>query len=193
MNPQNDDIQYEVDKEGAANASSQDTADTGSGNAALASLREKLEKALAEKQEYLDGWQRTKAEFVNAKKRNEEDLKEYRKFAQENLIEELLPVLQSFDMAMANKEAWEKADKNWRTGVEYIASQFKAVLEANGLKEINPIGQKFDPLRDEAIENIEVSDAAQDHSILSVVQKGYELNGKQLRPPRVKVGEFKKA
>jgi molecular chaperone GrpE (heat shock protein) len=60
------------------------------------------------------GWQRAKADLLNARKRDEEEKKEYIKFANERMIEDLLPVLQSFDMAMGNKEAWEKADKNWR-------------------------------------------------------------------------------
>src|SRR5207244_2477593 len=89
---------------------------------AIKKLRERLKKAEAEKQEYLTGWQRAKADLVNARKRDEEDLKEFVRFANERLIEGLIPVLESFDMAMGNKEAWEKADKNWRVGVEYIAN-----------------------------------------------------------------------
>lgn len=158
----------------------------------VAALREKLKKAIAEKQEYLDGWQRTKAEIINYKKRNEEDMKEFRKFAQEGLIEELLPTLQSFDMAMNNKEVWEKVDKNWRVGVEYIYNQLKSTLENAGLKEINPIGLPFDPMRDEAIEHTPVTDESQNNVVTAVIQKGYLLNGKSLRAPKVKVGEFKK-
>lgn len=159
----------------------------------VASLREQLKKAIAEKQEYLDGWQRTKAEIVNYKKRNEEEMKEFRKYAQEGLIDELLPTLQSFDMAIGNKEAWEKVDKNWRVGVEYIYNQLRTTLEGAGLKEINPIGLPFDPMRDEAIEHTPVTDEKQNNTVIAVIQKGYTLNGKSLRAPKVKVGEFKKA
>lgn len=158
----------------------------------VAKLRAKLKKALAERQEYLDGWQRVKAEFLNTKKREEEARGEFKKFAAEGLIDELLPVLQSFDMAFSNKEAWEKVDKNWRMGVEYIHNQLRTVLESNGLKEINPQGKPFDPVRDEAIEYEPVTDEKLHHIVTQVVQKGYELNGKVVRPPRVKVGEFKK-
>ena len=150
----------------------------------IKNIREKLKKALAEKQEYLNNWQRDKADFINARKRDEESQKEFIKYSNEGLIAELVPVLDSFNMAMGNKEVWEKADKNWRTGVEYIANQLKKTLEGYGLKEIDPVGQKFDPMRDEAIE-----DGKQSDIVTTVVQKGYELNGKVLKAPRVKVGE----
>lgn len=154
-------------------------------------LRAKLKEAQAKSQEYLDGWQRVKADFLNAKKRDEEAQKEFRKYATENFVEELLPVLQSFDMAFANKEAWEKVDKNWRSGVEYIYSQLRGALENNGLKEINPLGKTFDPMRDEALEYEPVQEEKLHHTITAVVQKGYELSGKTVRAPKVKVGEFK--
>ena len=88
--------------------------------AMIKKLREKLKKAESEKQEYLTGWQRDKAEFINARKRDQEDKQSFIKFANENLVSELIPVMESFDMAMGNKEAWETVDKNWRIGVEYI-------------------------------------------------------------------------
>ena len=153
---------------------------------AIKNLREKLKKALAEKQEYLTGWQRDKADFINARKRDEETQKDYIKYANEGLITELFPVLDSFNMAMGNKEVWEKVDKNWRMGVEYIAAQLKKVLEDNGLTEIDPIGQKFDPMRDEAVEDGKESDV-----VTTVVAKGYSLNGKVVKAPKVKVGEKK--
>lgn len=155
-------------------------------------LREKLKVALTEKQEYLTGWQKDKAEFLNIRKRDKEERENFIKFSNEGLISEMLPVLQSFNMAMGNKETWDKIDKNWRIGVEHIANQLKGVLENNGLKELNPIGEKFDPMRDEALEYVPVSDEKQDHKIIEVVQKGYTLNGKNIVAPKVKVGEFKK-
>ncbi len=158
----------------------------------IKNLREKLKTALKEKQEYLDGWQRDKAEFINVRKRDQESQKEFIKFSNESLISELVPVLDSFHMAMNNKEAWEKADKNWRTGVEYIANQLKKVLGDFGLKEIDPIDKPFDPMRDEAVEHEIVDDEKKDHTVTAVIQKGYELNGKIIKAPKVKVGDYKK-
>ena len=147
-------------------------------------LKEKLSKAIEEKQEYLNNWQKDKAEFINVRKRDLEAQKDFARFSNENLIGELIPVLDSFNMAMGNKELWEKADKNWRVGVEYIANQLKKILEDFGLKEIDPIGKPFDPMRDEAIE-----DGKEGNLVTTVIQKGYELNGKVLKAPKVKVGE----
>jgi molecular chaperone GrpE len=154
-------------------------------------LKEKLKIAEKEKQENLDGWQRVKADFANARKRYDDDKKDLIKFATEGLVEDLIPVLQNFEMAFANKEVWEKVDKNWRVGVEYIYQNFKQTLETRGLKEINPLGLAFDPSRDEGVEHIAVDSEDKDHTVVEVLQKGYELNGKMIRPPRVKVGEYK--
>ncbi len=155
-------------------------------------LKEKLKKSETEKHEYLTGWQRAKADMVNARKRDEEERKEFMKFSNANLIEELIPVLNSFDMAMGNKEAWEKADKNWRIGVEYIYSQLMKVLSENGVQELNPIGQLYDHNHHEAISHELVTEQKQHDMVVQVVQKGYSLNGKVLKVPKVKVGEFKK-
>jgi molecular chaperone GrpE len=164
---------------------------TGTSKDTVKDLREKLKKAIAEKQEYMDGWQRTKADFVNARKREEEARKEMAKFANEDLLMQITPVLDSFTMAMSNKATWENVDKNWRMGVEYIYSQLKGILEQNGFTEFDPLGETFDPVKHHAIETIEVTDETQDHKVINVVQKGYILNGKIVRPASVKIGEFK--
>jgi molecular chaperone GrpE len=158
---------------------------------ATAKLREKLRKAIEEKQQYLDGWQRDKAEFVNARKRDEEDKRNLLKFAEANLISELIPALDAFDMAMGNKEAWEKADKNWRTGVEYIYSQISTTLQNHGLTKIDPKGQAFDPMHHHSVALVEVDDKSLEGKVVEVMATGYSLNGKVIREPQVKVGEHK--
>ncbi len=155
-------------------------------------LREKLKATEKERMEYLTGWQRAKADLINARKRDEEDRKEFIKFANERLIEGLVPTLESFELAMGNKEAWEKADKNWRTGVEYIYSQLKKALEDSGLTELKPLNQKFDHSTHEAASYEPVTDEKLDHVVVRVIQNGYYLNGKLMRPAKVVVGEFKK-
>ncbi|MEO8637597.1 MAG: nucleotide exchange factor GrpE [Candidatus Taylorbacteria bacterium] len=161
------------------------------GEETIGKLREKLKICVEEKQKYLDGWQRDKADFINSRKRDKDANAEFVRFANEGLLAELIPVLDSFGMAMGNKELWEKADKNWRTGVEYIASQLKKILDDNGLKEIDPSNSKFDPMRDEAIEYVKVDEKEMDQVVTSVIQKGYSLNGRVLKAPKVRVGEFK--
>ncbi|HEY4496466.1 MAG TPA: nucleotide exchange factor GrpE [Candidatus Paceibacterota bacterium] len=156
-------------------------------------LREKLKVTQKERDEYLAGWQRAKADLINSRQRDEADKKEFVKFANERLIDGLIPVLDSFELAFNNKESWEKADKNWRAGVEFIYNQLKKSLADAGLEEINPVGKIFDPGRDEVVEYLIVDSASDEHKILAVVQKGYALNSRPMRPPKVKVGEIQKA
>lgn len=156
-------------------------------------LRAKLKACEAEKSEYLTGWQRAKADLINARKRDEADRLEFTKFASEQLIRDIIPVLEHYDMARGHKDSWEKVDETWRIGIESIINQLKKALLDNGLIELNPVGEKFDYSKHEAISYESVNDPKQDHFILGVIQKGYFLNGKMLRPAKVKVGEFKKA
>lgn len=148
-------------------------------------LKEKLKECELKKQEYLDSWQRSQAEFINVRKRDEERNNDIVKFANENLILEIIPVLDSFDIAFSNKESWEKVSKDWRIGVEYIYSQFVTTLQNNGVKQINPLGENFNPELHEAVEEIE---GEKDGVVVSVVQKGYYFYGKLIRGAKVRVG-----
>lgn len=156
-------------------------------------LREKLKQTEKEKQEYLDGWQRSKADFVNFKKREDDSKGEFMKFAREGMISDLLPVLESFDMAFANQEAWQKVEPSWRVGVEYIYNQLSTILKENGLTEVSPLGAQFDPKEHTAIGSVETDDEVMVHKVAVVVQKGYMLNGKMVRSPKVKVYESNNA
>jgi molecular chaperone GrpE len=151
-------------------------------------LREKLRTCENEKKEYLDGWQRMRADYANARKEEESRRGDMTKFASEGLVEDLLPILDSFGMAFGNKEAWEKVDANWRTGVEYIHAQLLSVLESRGLLEIGIVGEKVDPRNHIATEAIPVADGSKVDTVIEVVQKGYRLHSKVIRPAKVKVG-----
>jgi len=159
----------------------------------IAKLKEKIKKLTSEKDEYMNGWQRERADFVNYKKRSEEERKDYIKFANENLLEEMLTVLESFDMAFMNKEQWNAVPQNWRVGVEYIHSQLVKILDDNGLKEFVPkVGDKFDVKSHVAEEVIPVDSESEDGVIKEIKKKGYTMNGKIIIAPKVVVGEFKK-
>ncbi len=180
----NDDITFdEVDGEG----------DEVDGNPAnlIKKLRERLKKSEEKAQEYLTGWQKERADMVNARKRDEEEKKEFARYAKEDITTEIIPVLDSFESAFKNKEAWEKVDRNWRQGVEYIHTQLVNVLGNHGVSVVSPIGEKFDPQRDEAVETVEVESEADNHKILEVLSVGYKLGNKIIRAPKVKVGELK--
>jgi molecular chaperone GrpE len=153
----------------------------------LKRLRQKLAESNAAKQEYMDGWQRLKADFVNYKRREDENKQEFLKYSREEIITDLLPVLESFRMAFANKAAWEKVDPSWRSGVEHIHTQLLQVLVGHGLTEVNPIGERFDPNAHTAVETVPTANPAEAHCIAEVLQVGYRLNGKLIRSPRVKV------
>jgi len=155
-------------------------------------LRDRLKTCVEEKQEYLDGWQRAKADFQNFKKEVDKDKARISDMTKEELLFDILPVMDSFNLAFANKEAWEGVDKNWRNGVEYIYSQLKTALEQNKVEEINPIGEEFDPLKHNSVEVTETEDEKKDNTVAEVVQMGYSLNGKIIRPARVKVAQYKK-
>lgn len=158
----------------------------------VAKLREKLKSCGSEKQEYLDKLQRERADFINYKKRNEEENRQFIKFANERLIEEIIPTLESFEMAFSNKKVWESLPVDWRKGVEYIHSQLLNVLKSNGLEELSPSeGEKFDPNIHIAESSAPTFDKKEDNVIIQPVKKGYRLNGKMITPPRVIIAEYK--
>lgn len=155
-------------------------------------LREKIKKLEEEKQEYLDLSQRTRADYVNFKKEVEANRISDRKFSTKRFIEELLPVLDAYDMAQGNKEAWEKVDQNWRIGIEYIFGQLRTVLANEGVNQFGKIGDQFDPNLHESMEIVKVTNKEEDGKIVSILQSGYRMHDTVLRPARVKTGHFEK-
>lgn len=160
----------------------------------IKTLRDKLKACEAEKLDILEQLQRAKADFLNARKRLEEERLRDRERVIEQHIEKLLPLFDSFTMAMQDKVAWAKVDDNWRSGVESIFSQLQKVLASYGVAAIEPLGQTFDPALHEALSEQSVTDPAQDHTILAIVQAGFtRTNATQttlIRPARVVVGTF---
>src|SRR3990167_8152925 len=143
----------------------EDEEETANPQAVIKKLRERLKGTEAKAQEYLTGGKKERADLVNARKRDEEEKREFAKFAKEDIATELISVLDSFDSAFKNKEAWEKVDENWRKGVEYIHAQLINVLANHGVSIISPLGEKFDPQRDEAVENVPTRDKKEDDKI----------------------------
>ena len=141
-------------------------------------LREKLKVAEGKAKEYLDSWQRAQADFVNLRKRDEEAKQEFVKFANSGLVEDLIPVFDALTSAMSHGEK----------GVEPIYSLFNKILKKRGLEEVNPLGEMFDPKHHEAMGMIKTEKESEDHKILEVLQKGYILEGKTIRPAKVRIG-----
>src|SRR3990167_3048334 len=161
----------------------EDEEETANPQAVIKKLRERLKGTEAKAQEYLTGGKKERADLVNLRKRDEEEKREFAKFAKEDITTELISVLDSFDSAFKNKEAWEKVDKNWRQGVEYIHSQLINILGNHGVSVISPLGEKFDPQRDEAIETVLTEKEDGDHKIVEVVSVGYKLGDRIIRAP----------
>ncbi|MEX0919121.1 MAG: nucleotide exchange factor GrpE [Parcubacteria group bacterium] len=143
-------------------------------------LRDKVKQAEEKAKEYLLGWQKSQADFINLRKRDEEDKREFSKFANKTFIEELIPVLDSFNIALSEGHK----------DLEPIYNQFLTIVKRYGLEEINDLGETFDPRRHESIGVEEVNDKEDDHKVLFVFQKGYTLAGRVLRPAKVRIGEF---
>ncbi len=176
-----DDVSFEdVDEDGEENT-----------RTTIKKLREKIKKLEAEKQEYLDLSQRTRADYANYKKEVETNRISDRKFATRRFIEDLLPVLDAYDMAQANKEAWEKVDANWRMGIEYIFNQMKTVLEGEGVTQFGKIGDTFDPLLHETMQSVPVENESEDGKVVRILQNGYKMHDSILRPARIHVGSKK--
>ena len=157
----------------------------------LKKLRADLKECRKEKEEYLTGWQKERADFANYRKQEEDRKAMLSESMRERILGRFLNVLDSFNMAFANKEAWEKVDPNWRKGVEYIYSQLASVFEEFGVKEIGKEGEKFDPNIHQSIEVVGTEDKSKEHTIAEVIQKGYKLGERVMRPARVNVYEHK--
>jgi len=155
--------------------------------AKIKSLREALSKSQIETRDNLTALQRSRADYINLKKELDETRDTTKKKTTEKVIGDFLPILDSFDMAMGNKAVWESVDKNWRVGIEYIYSQFLTVLENQGISPIDQVGVEFDPNLHEPFEMKETDNQSDDHKIAQVIQKGYKLGDKVIRPARVVV------
>lgn len=155
-------------------------------------LQAKLKECEREKAAHLEELQRAKADFLNSKRRLEEERVADRARARAAHIEELLPLCDSFSLAMQDKDAWAEAPEKWRRGVEGIHAQLQSLLTQYKVATIDPTGETFDPNQHEAVGNEPVENTDQVDTVVRVMQPGYEMDtdgGKKLiRPARVIVG-----
>ena len=136
--------------------------------------------------EYLAGWQRCKADFLNYKKEEAARIGALLEFSKANWFLKILPVLDNFERAMKNAKEDLKGSE-WFLGIEQIENQLKGFLKAEGIEEIKAIGEKFNPELHEAVEQVE--NEAESGTIIEVLEKGYTINNKLLRPAKVKVAK----
>jgi len=149
---------------------------------------EVLKRALVDEKEeakkYLANWQRAEADFSNYKKRAEQEKSELVNSASTGLILSVLPVLDDLERALASLPP-KLAGLTWVDGVRLIHRKLRAILEAQGLSEIEAAGQPFDPSLHEAVGHQE----GEEGMVIEEVQKGYKLKDKVLRPTLVVVGK----
>ena len=157
---------------------------------AIKKLREKLKACEADKSEYLAGWQRAKADSVNARKEEEERRKNIIKFSEKTLVLELINLADSFDGLYANKEGWEKIDKNWRHGMEVLRSQLMSIMKSRGVEAMESLGKIFNPKESESVGEADVDTEGKDGIVIEELRKGYKMRGMVIRPSLVKVGKF---
>lgn len=154
----------------------------------MPSLEELLKQAELAAQEHHDAWLRAKAEAENIRRRAQEDVAKAHKFAVEGFSSELLAVKDSLEAALAVENATVESLKS---GVELTLKQLVSVFDKFNVAEINPVGEKFDPHKHQAMGMVE-SDAAP-NTVVTVLQKGYQLHDRILRPALVMVAKAKEA
>lgn len=183
----------EKDEEFIAEASGDDSAfdeidaTEGDLSARIKELKERLKTTEKERKEYLDGWQRAKADYLNSGKRFAEERSAIMSQAERKVIERLLPLADSFDMALKAADGERGALKE---GFERMRTQLSSFLEEFGVKAIGEIGVPFDPYEHEALMNTSVTEKEQHDTVIGVLQKGYRQHDTLIRPAKVIVGQY---
>ncbi|HEX8962822.1 MAG TPA: nucleotide exchange factor GrpE [Rhodocyclaceae bacterium] len=152
------------------------------------SVEELLKAAELKAAEHHDAWLRAKAETENVRRRAQEDIAKAGKFASERFATEMLAVKDSLEAALANENQGADA---LRAGVELTLKQVAAAFEKSSLAEINPLNEKFDPHRHQAISQVEAE--GEPNRVINVLQKGYALHDRVIRPALVVVSKAKGA
>jgi molecular chaperone GrpE len=148
-------------------------------------LQAELEAAQQKANEYLEGWQRSRAEFTNFRKRTDREREEIYQRAAMSVLEKFLPVIDDFSLALDNTPE-DIADHAWVNGITLINEKFQALLTNSGMEEINPVGEPFDPNFHEAV-GMDQSDDVESGNVTVVLQKGYTYGDKVLRSAKVRV------
>ena len=170
--------------QGPNNSPATPEADAGARVETPASLEEQLRLAEQKSQEHHESWLRAKAETENLRKRTQADIASAHKYAVDNLAEALLPIRDSLEAALAIENVTLESLKS---GVELTLRQVNAVFEKANLKEINPVNEKFDPHRHQAM--AVVAQAGEPNRVVHVMQKGYLLHDRVIRPALVTVSK----
>lgn len=170
----NEDLEFEPDEE---------LGNLGAAQAKLKKLKEELATVKKERQEYLDGWQRCKADSVNAKKETDIRASRTAEVLREALVHDIIPALDSFDMATGS-EAWAEVSDGWKSGMELVRDQLLEALKRHGIERFGRVGEKLDhALHEIAEERDDVAGEA--GTITKILRYGYKSGDRVLRAAQV--------
>jgi molecular chaperone GrpE len=159
-----------------------DATQTPAGEAAAAQLQSEFDRVKGERDQLLDRLARLQAEFENARKREARERADFRDFAVSGAIEQFLPVLDNFHLALGSAGSVEQL----RTGIELIVKQMEDVLRTLNVQPVESVGARFDPRVHEALESVDRTDLP-DHQVLEEVRRGYRIRDRLLRPALVRI------
>ena len=151
-----------------------------------AKIKDPVSKYKKERDEYLEGWKRAKADLINEKKKFAELTEQKEKIIIASCINNFIPPMDSFFQAKKNKKVWDSVDKNWRVGVDAIYSQLKDSMSQMGVTEILPkCGEDFDPKKHEIIE----TQVGEENKIIDTCSPGYKVSDFVIKPACVIIGK----
>jgi molecular chaperone GrpE len=146
---------------------------------------DELAAALAERDDYLDQLQRSRAEFLNFKRRTDQERFQLREYVSRDVLAKFLPVIDDLDRALGSLPDSERGN-SWVAGMELIQSKFLGILEQSGVKKLAPLGEAFDPKEHEAVAT---EPGSTGHIVVEIYQPGYKIGETLIRPAMVKTGD----
>jgi len=166
----------------AASAEAANDGESNSGEAVANHLQGEIDRLKGERDQLVDRLARLQAEFENARKREARERADFRDFAVSGAVEQFLPVLDNFHLALGSAGSVEQL----RAGIELIVKQMEDVLRALNVQPVESVGVRFDPRVHEALESVDRSDLP-DHQVLEEVRRGYRIRDRLLRPALVRI------
>lgn len=149
-------------------------------------LQKELKIVQKQAEEYLNGWKRAKADYINLKKEQEKKQKELVEFANAGMLLDIFPLVDQFNQAMKHlPEGIE--DSDWITGITHIQSNLINILKSLGIEEIKTVGEQFDPEMHDAVEEVESEEES--GIIVEELTTGFRMNGRVIQPAKVKVSK----
>lgn len=150
-------------------------------------IQKRLKQCEKEKEEYLNGWKRAKADFLNYQKEQRERMETTMEYVKEKMVLDMLPILDNLERAEKQISPGDKENQIWK-GFSQIALQMREFFKGQGIQPMETAGERFDPNLHEAVGEVEGEEQG---SVVEEIEKGYVKNGRLVRPAKVKIGASK--